>query len=139
MTSLSEAPVDANVLDITTLDTAILDAVRDTTVLDAAALLALAMGGAPDVGIHPRIDRPKIVTDTAVVVGAWRSLDGVVRLRLRLDGTYAGEVAGRRRQARGTYQIDGTSVFLHDESGISTPIAVHEGELEMAGHRLLPV
>lgn len=121
--ALSEATIDATVLD--------------TTVLDATALLAIAMGGAADPGGRPSAAPPKVMTDAAVV-GAWRSADGVVRLQLRTDGTYAGAVAGRRRPARGTYQIDGTYVLLHDESGLDTPVTVREGELEMAGHRLIP-
>jgi hypothetical protein len=119
-------------------DTRVAHPVPDATVLDATALLALAMGGAAGVEARPVTGRPKVVLDAAVV-GAWRSSDGVVRLQLRRDGTYAGEVAGRRRQARGTYRIDGTSVLLHDDSGLSTPVTVYEGELEMAGHRLRPV
>jgi hypothetical protein len=111
----------------------------DFTVLDAAALLAIAMGGNSELGSSPGGIRPKVMTGAAVV-GAWRSPDGVVQLRLRTDGTFAGEVAGRRRSARGTYRMDGAEVVLHDDdSGINTPVHVHEGELEMAGHRLLPV
>ncbi|MEU4694448.1 Atu4866 domain-containing protein [Actinoplanes sp. NPDC023714] len=110
----------------------------DFTVLDAAALLAIAMGGASDLTARPSGTAPKVVTGAAVV-GAWRSADGVVQLRLHTDGTYAGEVAGRRQAARGTYDIDGADVVLHDESGINTPVHVHDGELEMAGHRLLPI
>lgn len=119
------------------LETRVDVAVSDTTVLDAAALLAIAMGGAADVVTCPVTGRPATVTDEAVI-GGWRSADGMVRLQLRTDGTYAGAVAGRRRQARGTYQIDGVSVLLRDDSGLNTPITVHDGELEMAGHRLLP-
>ncbi|WIM96880.1 hypothetical protein ACTOB_000354 [Actinoplanes oblitus] len=112
----------------------------DTTVLDAAAMLAIAMARTPDTGLGPVPARPTVVTGAAVV-GAWRSPDGTVELRLRTDGTYAGEVAGRRKRAIGTYRIDGASVVLHDAaSGLSTPVNVrHEGELEMAGHRLLPI
>jgi hypothetical protein len=123
MTSLSDTCTDRTVLE--------------TTVLDSTALLAIAMGGAADPGSRPARSRPKVMTGAAVV-GAWRSADGVVCLQLRTDGTYAGEVAGRRRPARGTYQIEGASVLLHDDSGLNTPVIVHEGELEMAGHRLLP-
>jgi hypothetical protein len=123
MTSLSQACADATVLD--------------TTVLDSTALLAIAMGGAADSGTSLPASRPKVVTGAAVA-GAWRSTDGVVRLQLRSDGTYAGAVAGRRRPARGTYQIDGVSVLLRDDSGLNTPVTVYDGELEMAGHRLLP-
>ncbi|BCJ43994.1 hypothetical protein GCM10010168_67970 [Actinoplanes ianthinogenes] len=111
----------------------------DTTVLDAAAMLAIAMGRTPDAGLGLAPQRPAVVTGAAVV-GAWRSQDGMVRLQLRIDGTYAGQVAGRRKRPAGTYRIDGASVVLHDAvSGLKTPVTVlHEGELEMAGHRLLP-
>ncbi len=109
----------------------------DFTVLDAASLLAIAMGGTAGTDYGPGAIHPRVVT-SAAVTGAWRSPDGTVRLRLHTDGTFAGEVAGRRRHARGTYAIDGESVVLHDESGLRTPIHVHDGELEMAGHRLRP-
>ncbi|MEU8240688.1 Atu4866 domain-containing protein [Actinoplanes missouriensis] len=110
----------------------------DFTVLDAAALLAIAMGGAADVSARPLSSSPKVVTDAALV-GAWRSPDGTVQLRLHTDGTYAGAVAGRRQAARGTYDIEDGDVVLHDVSGLNTPVHVLDGELEMAGHRLLPV
>ncbi|BBH65799.1 hypothetical protein ACTI_24840 [Actinoplanes sp. OR16] len=110
----------------------------DFTVLDAAALLAIAMGGASDLTTRPAYSPPKVVAGAAVV-GAWRSPDGVVQLRLHTDGTYAGEVAGRRQAARGTYDIEGADVVLHDESGINTPVHILDGELEMAGHRLIPI
>lgn len=109
----------------------------DLTVLDAASVLAIALGGAPDPHFRPGYARPRVVTDSAVV-GAWRSPDGVVKLQLRRDGTYAGEITGRRKPARGTYRIEGTSVVLHDDSGLHTDVQVREGELEMAGHRLRP-
>ncbi|MDI6100509.1 Atu4866 domain-containing protein [Actinoplanes sp. NEAU-A12] len=109
----------------------------DFTVLDAASVLAIAMGGAADPYSPPGSGRPRVVTTTAVV-GAWRSPDGVVKLQLRKDGTYAGEVSGRRRPARGTYWIQGESVLLRDDSGLHTDVHVHDGELEMAGHRLRP-
>ncbi|WP_229076239.1 Atu4866 domain-containing protein [Actinoplanes sp. DH11] len=114
------------------------DARVDFTVLDAAALLAIAMGGAPDRSARPLSSTPKVMTDGAVT-GLWRSPDGTVQLRLHTDGTYAGEVAGRKQAVRGTYDVEGAEVVLHDESGLNTPVQVHEGELEMAGHRLLPV
>ncbi|GIF31899.1 Atu4866 domain-containing protein [Actinoplanes utahensis] len=109
----------------------------DFTVLDAASILAIAMGGTPAVDSRPASAHPRVVTGAAVV-GAWRSADGVVQLKLRVDGTYAGEVAGRRQPAKGTYWVDGESVVLHDDSGLQTPIHVLDGELEMAGHRLRP-
>ncbi len=111
----------------------------DTTILDAAAMLAIAMGRTNDDGLGVIPQRPRAITGAAVV-GAWRSSDGSVKLQIKTDGTYAGEVAGRRKRPQGTYRIDGDAVVLHDDaSGLSTPVTlVHEGELEMAGHRLLP-
>jgi hypothetical protein len=110
----------------------------DTTILDAAAMLAIAMGHAPETGIGAVPQRPEVITGAAVV-GAWRSPDGAVKLQLRNDGTYAGEVAGRRKRPHGTYRVLPDAVVLLDESGLNTPVfLVHEGELEMAGHRLLP-
>ncbi|BCY05274.1 Atu4866 domain-containing protein [Actinoplanes sp. L3-i22] len=111
----------------------------DTTVLDATAMLAIAMGRAAENGLGAAPSRPSVVT-SAAVVGAWRSPDGTVKLQLRTDGTYAGEVAGRRKRPHGTYRIDGDAVLLQDDaSGLRTPVVLlHEGELEMAGHRLLP-
>lgn len=110
----------------------------DFTVLDAAALLAIAMGGAADPAAR-RAAGPPVVVTGAAVVGAWRSADGVVELRLHADGTFAGEVAGRRRTARGTYDVSGAALVLRDDSGLATAVTVHDGELEMAGHRLLPL
>lgn len=110
----------------------------DFTVLDAASLLAIALNGTVSAQGGPESTRPRVVTGAAVV-GAWRSQDGVVKLQLCRDGTYAGEVAGRRRPARGTYLVDGESVVLRDDSGLQTPVHVYDGELEMAGHRLRPV
>ncbi|GAA2892387.1 hypothetical protein Acy02nite_63260 [Actinoplanes cyaneus] len=111
----------------------------DTTILDAAAMLAIALGRTTDDGLGVAPQRPRVITGAAVV-GAWRSSDGMIKLRIRTDGTYAGEVAGRRSRPHGTYRIDGDAVVLHDDaSGLSTQLTlVHDGELEMAGHRLLP-
>jgi hypothetical protein len=111
----------------------------DSTILDAAAMLAIAMGHAPQNGPGPAPPQPRMPAGTAVI-GTWRSPDGAVKLQLRTDGTYAGEVAGRRKRPHGTYRIDGDSVLLQDDSsGLRTPVIVrHGGELEMAGHRLLP-
>lgn len=109
----------------------------DFTVLDAASVLAIAMSCAGSASSGPLAARPRVVIGAAVV-GRWHSPDGTVRLQLRRDGTYAGEVAGRRRPARGTYLVDGESVVLCDDSGLQTPVHVHDGELEMAGYRLRP-
>lgn len=73
---------------------------------------------------------------TTAPVGAWLSEDGAVRLDIFDDGTYDGQVAGRKRHAHGTYTIDGTTMTLSDESGLYTAVALGEGELEMAGYRL---
>jgi hypothetical protein len=107
----------------------------DTTVLDTGALLALAMGGRPAVSFVP--DATTITPP--VPLGAWLSADGAVRLDINTDGTYAGQVAGRRRRAHGTYDLDGATLTLRDDSGLATPVTVHDGELQMAGHRLAPV
>ncbi|MEV0896663.1 Atu4866 domain-containing protein [Actinoplanes sp. NPDC049802] len=113
------------------------DAPVDFTVLDAVSLLAIAMGGSANPQARSGVPRRPVVT-SASVAGAWRSTDGGVRLRLRADGTYAGEVTGRRRPVRGTYRIDGESLLLRDDTGLQTAVTVYEGELEMAGHRLRP-
>lgn len=108
----------------------------DTTVLGAASLLAIALGSDP--GVPVAAARSVGSTGTGVPVGRWRSADGVVRLDLRIDGTYAGRVAGRRRRARGTYDLNGAALTLRDDSGLRTPVTLHDGALEMAGHRLGP-
>ena len=106
----------------------------DTTVLDAAALLALVMGGeGAATGSAGRVPAP---LPPAAPVGAWRSADDAVRLDIRTDGTYDGRVAGRKRRAHGTYRIDGSTMTLSDDSGLHTAVTVHDGGLEMAGHRL---
>jgi hypothetical protein len=98
----------------------------------AASLLAVALGrdSVGQAGYSP--SRGEI----SGPVGAWRSADGAVRLDIRTDGTYAGRVAGRKRAAHGTYDLDGVQMTLHDDSGLDTPVALHDGVLEMAGHRL---
>jgi len=102
----------------------------DTTVLDAAALLAIALGGAA-LEVPPQPP----TTDPALA-GVWRSADGTVRLRLEPDGTYEGSVAGRSRAARGTYRVDGASLLLRDDSGLRTPVNRLGDTLEMAGYDL---
>ncbi|MBL7257407.1 Atu4866 domain-containing protein [Paractinoplanes lichenicola] len=93
----------------------------DTTVLDADALVALAVSPAPAV---------------KAPVGAWSSADGAVRLEIRTDGTYAGKVLGRKRPARGTYALEDGRLTLSDVSGLHTAVHVGDDVLEMAGHRL---
>jgi hypothetical protein len=109
----------------------------DTTVLDAAALLAIAMGDQVSRTAASRGLTSASHADLAPV-GAWRTPDGTVRLDIRTDGTYDGRVAGRKRRAHGTYMFDGATVTLSDDSGLNTSVMVFEGGLEMAGHRLGP-
>ena len=108
----------------------------DTTVLDAAALLAIAMGNMPADTLTGGL--PPTATARPAPVGAWRSADGAVRLDIRTDGTYAGKVAGRRRAARGTYRVEGATMTLADDSGLCTAVTLRDDVLEMAGHRLGP-
>ncbi|MFF5296935.1 Atu4866 domain-containing protein [Paractinoplanes globisporus] len=106
----------------------------DRTVLDATALLKRVMGGRPaERGGHS----PAKVRTTAPV-GVWLSEGGTVRLDIFEDGTYDGQVAGRKRHAHGTYHIDGSLMTLSDDSGLFTPVTLGEGELEMAGYHLNP-
>ncbi|WP_433300065.1 Atu4866 domain-containing protein [Actinoplanes sp. CA-030573] len=98
------------------------------------ALFKRIMGGRP--AESTRLAAPRV--RTAAPVGAWLSEDGAVRLDIFDDGTYDGQVAGRKRHAHGTYTIDGATMTLSDESGLYTAVALGEGELEMAGYRLGP-
>ena len=75
---------------------------------------------------------------TSAPVGVWLSADRTVRLDIFSDGTYDGQVAGRKRHAHGTYHIDGSVMTLSDDTGLYTPVTVANGELEMAGYRLGP-
>jgi len=109
----------------------------EATVLDATALLALVMGGRAAEPGPSRGPAPARITPSAPV-GLWLSDDGTVRLDIRTDGTYDGQVAGRRRHAHGTYHLDGAVMTLSDDSGLYTPVTVGDGELEMAGHHLSP-
>jgi hypothetical protein len=104
----------------------------DTTVLDAAALFALVVGRGSARRAGSGAGKPPGIAVSAPI-GAWHSADGTVRLDIRTDGTYAGEVAGRKRQARGTYSVRDGVLDLQDESGLRTPVAVGDEVLEMAG------
>ena len=103
----------------------------DTTVLDATALLTLALAGREMV-VSPAVTSP----GRKDLVGVWLSADGAVRLDLRSEGTYEGSVAGRRRRSRGHYVIDGPCVLLQDDNGLRTVVAITDDVLEMAGHPL---
>jgi hypothetical protein len=107
----------------------------DTTVLGTSSLLALAMGRAGSGVTAPPGHQPATLASEAVV-GRWRSADGVVRLEIKTDGTYAGAVAGRKRSPHGTYRVDGTTLTLRDDTGLRTPVTLYDDELEMAGRRL---
>ncbi|MGK5680455.1 Atu4866 domain-containing protein [Actinoplanes sp. URMC 104] len=109
----------------------------DTTVLDAAALLTLALRARPARQPGP-VGRTPSSGPVTPPVGAWLSADGTVRLDIRTDGTYAGKVAGRKRPARGTYHLEGGTLTLSDRSGLHTPVVVGDGVLQMAGHLLGP-
>jgi hypothetical protein len=101
-------------------------------VVDATMLLKRVMGGRP---AERRGHAPARVR-TSAPVGVWLSGDGTVRLDIFSDGTYDGQVAGRKRHAHGTYYIDGSLMTLSDDSGLFTPVMLGEGELEMAGYHL---
>jgi hypothetical protein len=106
----------------------------DTPAMDATALLKRVMGGRAAETGRPAPAQIK----TSAPVGVWLSDDGTVRLDIFDDGTYDGQVAGRKRHAHGTYHIDGSMMTLSDDSGLYTPVTLREGELEMAGYRLEP-
>ena len=103
-------------------------------VVDATALLKRVMGGRPAEHGGQAPAKVKI----SAPVGVWLSGDGTVRLDIFSDGTYDGQVAGRKRHAHGTYHIDGPLMTLSDDSGLFTPVRLGEGELEMAGYHLSP-
>lgn len=107
----------------------------DTTIFGAASLLTLALGGvAPE-----QLTAPAPVAesdDAAALVGVWLSADEMVRLQLAADWSFQGSVAGRHREARGTYRPEGGGLVLRDVSGLRTPVTVAEHALEMAGHQL---
>jgi len=107
----------------------------DTTVLGTSSLLALVRSADASGATAPAGHQPALLASQALV-GRWRSADGAVRLTIKTDGTYAGAVAGRKRGARGTYRVDGTTMTLRDDSGLRTPVTLYDDELEMAGHRL---
>jgi hypothetical protein len=111
------------------------DSVLDTTVLGTSSLLALAMGAGGSGPAAAGSRRPAVVGRNELI-GRWHSADGVVRLEIRTDGTYAGEVAARTRTARGTDRVVGTPMTLRDDTGLRTSVTLYDDRLEMAGHRL---
>jgi hypothetical protein len=113
-------------------------------VLDAACLLAIAVGGrAPyardfDQALRDEGQR-HAVPDGGVdagLAGRWRSADGAVELRIEPDGSYRRRVAGRARTAHGTCHGAGSALLLCDETGLRTPVTYLGDVLQMAGHEL---
>jgi hypothetical protein len=107
----------------------------DTTIFGAASLLTLALGGvAPEqlAAPVPAADE----TEAAALAGIWLSADEMVRLQLATDWSFQGSVAGRHREAKGTYRPEGAGLVLQDVSGLRTSVTVAEHGLEMAGHQL---
>jgi hypothetical protein len=106
----------------------------EPSVADPTALFKRVIGGRP----AERGGRLAAKAKTSVPVGVWRSEGGTVRLDIFSDGTYDGQVAGRKRHAHGTYHIDGSVMTLSDDSGLVTPVTLGDGALEMAGYHLSP-
>jgi hypothetical protein len=113
----------------------------DATILGAASLLALAMGGAA----AQTSDQVKSTAPPAVVsegmsvsdiAGVWTSTNRAIRLEVKPDGRYQRSVVGRDKPASGAYRIDGLSLLLRDDSGLRTNVTIYDDALEMAGHRL---
>ena len=108
----------------------------DATVLDAAALLAIALGGRAAASVVPARRPPPTGEPDGRLAGHWRSADGEVELWMAPDGSYRRSVAGRARTARGTCHGTGSALLLCDDTGLRTPIT-HVGDLlQMAGHDL---
>jgi Agrobacterium tumefaciens protein Atu4866 len=115
----------------------------DATVLGAATILALAMGGGPQATVpterfetaEPPADATS-QTGAERYVGVWMSEDDTVRLDIAADGSYERSVAGRKRSARGVYRVSGTDLLLRDESGVRTTVTTGDHWLQMAGYRL---
>jgi hypothetical protein len=107
----------------------------DTTVLDATALLTLALSGRSSVpgGSAGPAAAP---AGPDGLVGLWLSADGAVRLDLRSEGTYERSIVGRRRSSHGHYVVDGRCVLLQDDNGLRTVVTMTADVLEMAGHPL---
>lgn len=103
----------------------------DATVLDATALLTLALAGHEMPA--PRETAP---IEPENLVGVWLSADGAVRLDLRSEGTYERSIVGRRRSSHGHYLVDGSSLLLEDDNGLRTVATMADDALEMAGYPL---
>ena len=106
----------------------------DATILGAASLFALPLGGAGRERLAAPVPVPS--DDAAALVGVWLTADRTVRLQLRADLTYRSRVEGRHRTATGSYRPEGTGLVLQDDTGLRTPVTVAGYALEMAGHQL---
>lgn len=66
-------------------------------------------------------------------VGLWVTADGNIRQRLLPEGRYV-EARGLRENAyAGTYRVEGTSIFYHDDIGFSADGEFHNDVLYHAG------
>jgi hypothetical protein len=113
----------------------------DATILGAASLLALAMGGSTTQSLQVGTTSPPAIVTEGVaasdLVGGWTNADGTVKLKVGTDNRYERSVAGRDKISRGTYRIDGTKMTLRDDSGLLTIVTIYDNDtLDMAGHRL---
>lgn len=113
----------------------------DATVLGAASLLALAMGGGAAQTSDPvgSTTPPAAVSEgmsAADLAGTWTSTNRAVRLEVKPDGRYRRSIVGRDKPASGAYHIDGLSLSLRDDSGLCTTVWIYDDALEMAGYRL---
>jgi hypothetical protein len=115
----------------------------DATILGAASLLALAMGGSPEA--TPATERFETASPPAASAeqggaarffGVWMNADNTVRLDVASDGSFERSIVGRKRSARGVYMVSGTRLLLRDESGVRTTVTSGPGYLEMAGYQL---
>jgi hypothetical protein len=114
----------------------------DATILGAASILALAMGGGATTEASDQVGSsapPSVVSEGMApsdLAGVWTSTDGTVRLELGSDGRYERSITGRDKVAHGTYRIDALSMHLRDDSGLRTTVTIYDGALDMAGHQL---
>jgi hypothetical protein len=108
----------------------------DATIFGAASLLALAVGSGTIDPVPAAESAPITAEEMPGLIGTWLNADSTVRLHLAADLSYVGSVAGRHRDAKGTYLPDGPGLLLQDVSGLRTRVVVADRRLEMAGHRL---
>jgi hypothetical protein len=116
----------------------------DATILGAASILAIAMGGSGATETVPterfETAQPPAVAvqkdGAAQFVGVWMTDDNKVRLDIAADGSFERGIVGRKKSARGTYLVSGTRLLLRDESGVRTTVSFGDGHAVMAGYEL---